>query len=183
MSDEPVNLRLIDSLPRTVDISGRVESCEPKIFSKEPAVVISIVCFEPDFVNTTTLELEGESVEDTDETLVTYSGTAKVGVLFTINIDRTVSEITIYHRAPDDTIKTFELSASLELGDIVTLSTIPGDKYVRLNRLGTVTSLLQGRGSNSDWIQLSKGSNHIRVYITGDPIEYTMTYTPRFGGL
>jgi hypothetical protein len=183
MSDEPVNLRLIDSLPRTVDISGRVESCEPKIFSKEPAVVISIVCFEPDFVNTTTLELEGESVEDTDETLVTYSGTAKVCVLFTINIDRTVSEITIYHRAPDDTIKTFELSASLELGDIVTLSTIPGDKYVRLNRLGTVTSLLHGRGSNSDWIQLSKGSNHIRVYITGDPIEYTMTYTPRFGGL
>ena len=183
MTDEHVKLRFIDSLPRTVDIEGRVESCEPDIFSKEPVVNVSILCFKPDFINTTTLELEGASVNDSVETLVAYPGTAKAGVVFTINIDRTVSEITIYHRAPDDTIKTFELSASLALGDIVTISSIPNDKYVRRNRLGTVTSLLNGRGSNSDWIQLSKGNNYIRVYITGDPIDYSMDYTPRYGGL
>ncbi len=183
MSDEPVKLRFIDSLPRTVDIEGRVETCEPDIFAKEPTMNISILCFKPDFVNTTTLTLEGETVNDTEETLVAYPGTAKTGVDFTIHIDRTVSEITIYHRAPDDTIKTFEISAPLELGDIVTVGSNNNNKYVRLNRLGTVSSLMYARGSNSDWIQLSKGANYIRVYITGAAIDYTMDYTPRYGGL
>lgn len=184
MTNTAVHLRVLDSTaPTQVDISGRVESCEPAIFSKEPQVVISILCFNPDFVSVTPVELEGETVNDSDETLVAYAGTVGTGVLFTINIDRTVSEITIYHRAPDDTIKTLELSAPLENGDIVTISTMVGDKYIRMNRLGTTSSLLYGRSSQSDWTKLERGDNYIRVYITGAAIEYTMAYTPRYGGL
>lgn len=183
MTNTTVKLRLIDDRPLTVDISGRVESCEPAIFTREPQVVISIMCFDPDFVNITEVVHESESVNDSDEELILYTGTVGTGVVFTINIDRTVSEITIYHRAPDDQIKTLELSAPLENGDIVTISTVVGDKYIRLNRLGTVSSLLYGRSTQSDWTKLDKGNNYIRVYITGDPIEYTMEYTPRYGGL
>ncbi len=183
MPGEPINLRLFDSLPRTVDISGRVETCEPGIFQREPTVDISILCFKPDFINTTSVELEGDTVNDTEETLVQYPGTAKVGVVFEIAPDRNVSEITIYHRAPDDSIKTFELSVPLEAGDILTISSIVGEKFVRLNRLGTVSSVLYGRSTNSEWVQLAKGPNHIRVYVTGAAIPYTMTYTPRYGGL
>lgn len=183
MTDTPVHLRFIDSEPQSVDISGRVESCEPAIFSKEPQVVISILCFEPDFVNITPIVHSGESVNDSDEELIVYSGTVDAGVVFTINIDRTITEITIYHRGPDDQIKTLELSAPLANGDIVTISTMVGDKYIRRNRLGTVTSLLYGRSSQSDWTTLKKGNNHIRVYITGAAVEYEMAYTPRYGGL
>lgn len=183
MSGEPVSLRFFDSLPRTVDIYGRVETCEPNIFTKEPTVDISILCFDPAFVSTTTITLEGDTVNDTDETLVSYPGTAKTGVVFALTIDRTVSEITIYHRAPDDTIKTFELSVPLENGDILTISTVVGDKYVRLNRLGTVSSVLYGKSNSSEWIQLAKGSNHIRVYVTGAALPYTMAYAPKYGGL
>lgn len=183
MTNTNVRMRYIDSGGRQVDISGRVESCEPAIFSREPAVVISVLCFEPDFVNVTPVVHEGESVNDSDEELIVYSGNSGTGVLFTINIDRTVSEITIYHRGPDDSIKTLELSAPLENGDIVTISTVVGDKYIRRNRLGTVSSLLYGRSTQSDWTKLEKGNNYIRVYITGAAIEYSMTYTPRYGGL
>jgi Phage tail protein. len=183
MTDTIVNLRFIDSAPQSLDISGRVESCEPAIFAKEPQVVISILCFEPDFVAITEVVLEGETVNDSEETLVAYPGTVGTGVVFTINIDRTITEITIYHRGPDDVIKTLELSAPLANGDIVTISTVVGDKYIRLNRLGTTSSLLYGRSSQSDWTKLKRGDNHIRVYITGAAVEYTMAYKPRYGGL
>ena len=183
MTDEVVKLRFIDSLPRTVDIVGRVETCATPLFAKESTVAISILCFEPDFINSTEVVLEGDSVNDTTETLVTYPGTAKTGVVFTINIDRTVSEITIYHRGPDDAIRSMEISVPLVAGDILTISSVVGDKHVKLNRLGTVTSVLYGKSTQSDWTTLSKGANHIRVYITGASIPYTMTYTPRYGGL
>lgn len=183
MTGEPVRLRFIDSLPRTVDISGRVEDCDTPLFAKENTVDISILCFDPDFGNTTPVVIDGDSVNDTTETLVTYAGTAKTGVVFTINVDRTISEITIYHRPPDDTIRTMEISVPLLAGDILTVSTVVGDKYIRLNRLGTTSSVLYGRSTQSDWTRLERGANHIRVYITGASVPYTMTYTPRYGGL
>lgn len=183
MSGEPVQLRLIDSRPRTVDISGRVETCETPLFAKESTVDISIMCFEPDFVDITPVVVPGDSVNDTEEMLVNYAGTAKVGVVYTINIDRTVSEITIYHRPPDDTLRSMEISVPLVDGDILTISTVVGDKYIRLNRLGTVSSVLYGRSTNSDWTRLERGPNNIRVYITGASIPYTMTYVPRYGGM
>lgn len=184
MPNTEVRLRFIDTTaPTQVDISGLVETCEPAIFAKEPQVVISIMCFDPDFVSITPIVLEDETVNDSTETLVAYTGTVGTGVLFTINIDRTVSEITIYHRGPDDVIRTLELSAPLENGDVVTIGTVVGDKFIRRNRLGTESSLLYGRSSQSDWTKLEHGNNHIRVYVTGAAIEYTMTYTPRYGGL
>lgn len=184
MTDEPVDLRFYDSGGLEVDVSGRVEFCEAPLFTREPKVDISIICFSPDLVDITPVEIAGETVEDSTEMLIEYDGTVDTGIIFVLNVDRTLTEFTIYHRAPDGVIRSFELAADLEADDVVTLNTNVGSKSVTLTRDGTDTSLMYGRAVQSNWIQLKKGGdNYIRVLATGTEIPYEISYTTKYGGL
>jgi tail protein len=167
----------------TVDISGRVETFESVLFTKEPSVDISIICFDPDFVELTPIVVEGETVADTTETLIDYEGSIETGFVFVLSVDRTLSEFTIYSRGPDDVVRTFSMAADLVADDILTITTIDGRKSVILTRSGIDSSLLYGMAVQSTWIELFKGENNVRVYTVGDPIPYTISYTPRHGGL
>lgn len=167
----------------TVNISGYVETCETSIFSKEPAVDVSIMCFSPDFVDVNTVEIEGDTVSDTTETTLTYTGTVETGIVFTLNVDRTETEFTIYHRPPDGTLRQMDFAASLESGDVVTIDTRAGSKAVTLLRSGTLSQILYAVTPQSNWVELGQGDNTIRVYTTGAAIPYTIDYMNRYGGL
>lgn len=166
-----------------VVISGRVESLETALFSEEPAVDISIVCFDPDFVDLTEVLVEGDTVADTTEITIDYDGTVESGFVFELLVDRTLTEFTIYHTPPGKPVRTLDFAANLETGDVLTITTIAGNKSVLLTRTATTSSLLYGMSPQSNWIELEKGANKIRVYALGDPIPYTITYTTRYGGL
>lgn len=166
-----------------VVISGRVESLETALFSEEPAVDISIVCFDPDFVDLTEVLVEGDTVADTTEITINYDGTVESGFIFELLVDRALTEFTIYHTPPGKPVRTLDFAANLETGDVLTISTIAGNKSVLLTRTATTSSLLYGMSPQSNWIELEKGANKIRVYALGDPIPYTITYTTRYGGL
>lgn len=166
-----------------VEIEGRVETCEAAIFAKEPAVNISIKCFNPDFIDPTAVEVEGETVDDMDEITIPYLGTVETGVEFTLNIDRDLSEFTIFHRPPDGTTRTMNFEYDLEAGDVLKISTVQGNKYLTLTRASVTTSVLNGMDPQSNWTEFQRGDNHIRVYAVGDPIPYTISYNTRYGGL
>lgn len=178
-----VNLRFYMSEGFSVDISGRVESCNPVIFSSEPKVDISIVCFDPDFVDTTPIILSGSTVSTSVDTKVEYTGSVETGFTFALNVDRSLSAFTIYNRLPDNTLQILDFSAPLISGDVLTISTIGGDKSVTRNRAGVVTSLLYGMSPQSSWIEFFPGDNDLRVYATGAAVPYTITYSNRYGGL
>jgi hypothetical protein len=167
----------------TVNISGYVETCEPNIFTQEPAVDVSIMCFQPDFVDVTTQTISEDTVSDTTELDVEYDGTVETGIVFTLNLNRTESDFTIYHRAPDGALRQLDFSESLLSGDVLVINTNPGTKSATLTRTGTSTSILNGVSPQSNWISLSKGTNTIRVYATGAAIPYTITYMNKYGGL
>lgn len=166
-----------------VTIAGRVESLETALFSKEPAVDISIICFDPDFVDEVVVEIEDETVEDTTEITISYDGTVEAGIIFVLHVDRTETEFTIYHTAPDNTVRQFDFSANLIVNDEVTISMVAGNKYLKLLRASTESSLLYAKSPQSPWIELERGINKIRVYATGEAIPYTITYQTRYGGL
>lgn len=172
---------LLDGL--TVNIAGRVETCEASIFSKDPAVDISIRCFDPDFVDVATQLIEGSTVSDTTETTFTYDGTVEAGIVFVLNLDRTETEFTIYHRPPDGTLRQMDVAASMLSGDVVTISTIPGAKGATLLRSGTTSSILYGVTPQSNWVELDQGTNTLRIYATGAAIPFTVSYMNRYGGL
>jgi hypothetical protein len=183
MPKSQVSLRFFDSDGPTVDVLGRVESCEPPLFVKDPQVDISIICFDPDFVELTPIVVTNHTVSDSTEFTITYDGTVETGILFTLNVNRSLSEFTILNRTPDDVVHSLEFAASLVAGDVVTINTVVGSKGVFLTRASTLSSILYAKSPESSWIELVKGDNHIRVSATGSTIPLTIEYTTRHGGL
>lgn len=183
MTKAPVTLKLTLVEGLEVQIDGRVETCEAAIFAKEPTMNILVKCFDPDFVDPTPVVVEGETVEDMTELDITYAGTVETGVEFTLNVDRSLSEFTIFHRPPDGTTRTMNFEYALLSGDVLKISTVYGNKYLTLTRSGVTTSVLNGMDPTSNWTEFQRGVNHIRVYATGDPIPYTISYSTRYGGL
>jgi hypothetical protein len=183
MSKRWIGLRFYDSGGLEVDIQGVVKTCEPSIFTKEPGVDVTIICPNPDFYNRVPEVKTGNSTSSTTETLIDYIGSVETGITFVLNVNRTLSAFTIYHRAPDGTIRIMDFSAPLVNGDVLTIGTVIGNKGASLNRLGTISSILYGISPQSNWLQLDQGNNYIRVYATGAAIPYTITYTDKYGGL
>lgn len=173
---------------KDLTIDGRIESCDTSLFTKDPAVDISLMCYDPDFVDLTGVTVDGVSVSDLTPSIVTYDGTVETGVIFTLMVDRDVSEFTIYHRPPDGTLVTIDFSYPLVAGDVVRISSVSGSKYVTLTRGGVEMSILYAISPQSGWLELQPGDNSIRVYATDTatpyrPLAYTIDYTTKYGGL
>jgi len=183
MTKTLASLRFYDTEGPEVDIQGRIEDCEPTIFAKEPGMDISILCFDPDFVDLDGETVSGNTTASTTETLVEYEGSVETGVVFTLNVNRTLSEFTIYHRPPDGTLRSMNVAAPMVNGDVLKISTVPGDKYATLTRTGSTTSALDYVAPQANWMELVEGDNHIRIYAEGAAVPYTIEYNTRYGGL
>lgn len=165
--------------------SGQVESFENSMFSADPEVDISIICYDPDFYAPVAVELDSDTVSTTDTTTISYPGTSDTGVIFTLSIDRDLDDLTLYNTAPDTTIQQFHLEGTDAFvdGDILTINTIPGQKSVMLTRDSITSSVLYYVDDSAVWLTLQKGDNEFRAYAAGDPIPFTLIYTPLYGGL
>lgn len=186
MPKSRVLLRFFQAGEPVVQIYGRVESFDSPKFAKEPTAVISVLCFDPDFYNPTPVILSGDTTSSTVEQTHVYPGTVETGIIFRLMVDRVdLTEFTIYHRPADDTLRSLEFSTAtaLEIGDVLSISTIPGNKFVTLTRGGVDTSFLFGVSPQSNWISLFPGDNKLRVYAEGAGIPYQIEYTTKFGGL
>lgn len=183
MPKSQVGLRFVDSDGLNVDISGRVESFEAPLFTNEPVVDVSIMCFNPDFYDATSVVFSGKTTSDTSTFDVEYKGTVETGVQFSLNVDRAISEFSIYHRTPEGELKTLEFNDVLTAGDILRINTIAGNKSVYLTRAGTTRSVLYGMTPQSNWIEIEPGLNRIQIYAEGAGIPYNLEYTTKYGGL
>lgn len=166
-----------------VDILGRVESFETPLFSKDPAVDISLICFDPDFYDPISVTIDGLSTASTEEIVVPYEGTVETGILFTLNVNRSFSEFTLYHRPEDNNLRSLDFSTPLIAGDILQISTVSGQKRVTLTRSGTITSILYAMSPQSNWIELQPGDNRLRLYAEGAALPFEIEYTTKYGGL
>lgn len=179
----PVSLRFYDSEGLTVDIPGRVESCDTPLFTDKPSVDVSIICFDSDFLDTSPTEISNSTVSGASDSIVQYAGDIGTGFIFTLNVDRDLTEFTIYNRPPDDVTRTLDFAATLQVGDVLTISSVSGSKEITLTRSGVDTSLLYGMSPQSSWIEFFPGENHYRVYAEGDAIPYSISYITHYGGL
>lgn len=180
---QPVFLKFFMDDDLEVNISGRVESCVTPLFAEDPQVDISIMCFDPDFVEEDAIVEEGFTVATTDEFFINYAGTVDTGMIFVLELNRDITGFVIYHTPPDGTSRIFTFDAALLSGDILTINSIRGSKGITLNRSGVISNLLYGRSPSSAWLELQHGFNNFRVYVTGAPIPFSMTYMNRYGGL
>lgn len=166
-----------------VHIEGRIETFESPMFTNEPSVDISIMCFDPDFHDPTPVVFNGSTTAGSEEVILNYSGTVETGILFTLSPARAVSAFTIYHRPPDGKLRTLDFSAPLVASDILQISTIVGAKHVTLKRANVESSLLYAMSPQSHWLEIQPGENNLRVYAEGLAIPYSITYSNKYGGL
>lgn len=186
MPKSRVLLRFFQTGEPVVQIYGRVESLVSPKFAKEPTAVISLLCFDPDFYNPSPIVVPGNTTATTAETEHFYPGTVESGILFKLFVNRSnLTEFTIYHRPPSDTLRSLDFATAtpLQSGDVLSISTIPGNKFVTLTRGGVDTSFLFGVSPQSDWISLFPGDNKLRVFAEGAAIPYQIEYTTKYGGL
>jgi hypothetical protein len=178
-----VMLRFFMSSGLSVDIYGRVEEFTTPHFTEEPAVDISLMCFDPDFIDPVPVQLNGTTTSLTNELLVDYEGTVETGLELVMSVNRILNEFTVYHRHPDGVTTVLDFAAPLVAGDTLRISSVPGAKGAWLTRTGSQSSLLYGVSPQSNWFELENGENHFRVYATGAAIPYTISYFTRYGGL
>lgn len=166
-----------------VDITGRVESFDFPLFTKDPEANLSLMCFQPDFIDPNPVNLSKMSVSDVTEFVVQYDGTVETGVVWTIRPDRAVGEFTLYHRRPDGQLRTLEFTKPLAAGDKLEISTVTGAKGVTLTRSSTQSSALYGVSPQSNWLEFQPGDNFLRLYASGAAFPFDLSYTTRYGGL
>lgn len=166
-----------------LDIEGIVESNDSPIFEEDPDATISVMCYDPDFIDDRMITVPGLSVNDTTNTEISYPGSIEAGTVLTMHINRAVSDFSVYNVDEGGVMQQLNFSGALLAGDELIISSLDGNKGVTLTRAGVSSSYLYGRTSQSSWIKLFEGLNHFRVYAEGDPIPYDLEYRVRYGGL
>lgn len=181
---------LFETDNRMVEIQGYVESNEPEIFSEMESTAISIVCPNPyfyssEFTETSfygveplfEFEFENDSLEErrlefseisqSTTKNILYEGDADVGMLMTIMATGPVGDLLIYNSGTRETMKILEskmisiTGAAFHSGDVISISTIKGNKYITLLREGNLTNILNVLDRDSDWIEITRGNNAI----------------------
>lgn len=166
-----------------VTTSGQVETCQAPMFTEDPEVDVTIVCYDPDFYAPSEQVFSGNTTSGTDFQTISYPGTSETGVVFALSINRIMSSFALYNTTPDGSTQVVQVNGSFAPGDIVTINSVVGQKAVTLLRGGIASSVMFYRDISSDWITLEKGDNHFRAFTSGAAIPYTVTYTPKYGAI
>lgn len=183
MPKTSVNLRFYSDEMATVEIGGRIEEFNAPLFSKEPDANISILCMDPDFRALTPTVISGTTVESLAEVEHLYAGSVDTGFLFELTVEEDVDSLTIYQKVSGGASKSLTFTYPLLEGDVLQISTTPGNKYATLLRGSTAIPVLYGIQPSSVWLTLQPGSNYIRVYCEDVELPWTISYTARYGGL
>lgn len=184
MPKSQVSMRFYSTNGMVVDASGRVESFEFPLFVQEPEANLSIICFDPDFIDPVPVVNTGWITTASSPSNLVYDGTVNTGMDITINVAAITSEITIYQTTPAGEIRQLDFAGSLVPGDTLKISTVAGRKGATLTRAGVDSSVLYGVSPQSTWLQLEPGINPIQVYATSTPGSVaTITYSNRYGGM
>lgn len=167
----------------SLNIDGIVESNDSPIFDEDPDVSVSLMCFDPDFIDDQVVSLDWTSVDDITNLPIEYPGTIDAGTIVTLHVNRNIDGFSIYNTVEEGLTYQLDFSGILLNGDVLVISSLKGNKGITLTRAGISSSFLFGRSSQSSWINLENGTNQFRVFAEGDPIPYTLEYAVRYGGL
>jgi Phage tail protein RIFT-related domain len=176
-----------DDMP-PVEISGVVESVEVNVFSKDPEIIVSIICPDPYFTAVDATVLTGQTVRpDGNVVVVDYNGTIETGIKVKVTwvADPVPTDIAI--QIGDPILTYFAVFASVDSLNYFETSSIPLQKFVQNVNIGTgiITSLLSKVHvqEGSLWPTLQPGENEFSVVTDQGTQDWELSYFERFGGL
>lgn len=188
MSKAWVRLTLTSTHMPDVQIDGYVESFEPNMFSKDPEIQVSIICPQPNFIATAPTVV-GDTVKATSADtplVIDYEGSLPVGFLLDFGSTSPVTPIvTVKNTAITAEQLIVTAPATITATRKFTLSTVQGNKYVRLMTGDVVNNnMLSDITEGMKWPQLIPGSNDFIVAATVLPDSpWSMSYIAQYGGI
>lgn len=164
---------------KSVYIDGYVEANEVELFTNNEQSQISIVCPDPFFKNTDTINVNFSNTISLFEfpfsiaaagvefskiikvsNVVINAGDISTGAIFTLRArtSRILNPV-VYNNTTNEF---FGLNVDLMEGDVITINTHSGKKSVTLKHSnGTSENIIADRQSGSKWLQLVSGDNNI----------------------
>lgn len=181
-----------DMIP--VEILGIVEDVNVNIFSKDPELIVSIICPDPYFTAVEPVVISGQTIHSRVEApglvvLIDYKGNIEAGV--NLKVTATAAAPPSYIAVELGNIMKptyFGVNATVNPTMYFELSSIPMRKYVQNvnTNFGTITNLLSKLvDEGSKWPTLQPGENRfsVRTDSSAGAHQWTLTYFERFGGL
>lgn len=172
----------------TAVTSGQVESCDNSMFSNDPEVDISIICYDPDFYGPEQIFTQANatipSSPDSNVVNIDYDGNSDAGIIFTLPVTGALTSVVLRNLRPDGTSQKLELDGgSWVNNDLIIINTIPGQKSVTYARAGIAYPALSYMTKTSDWISFAQGENMFQPMCDTGTMLYGLAYTPKYGGL
>lgn len=184
-----------DHLPGVVKVAGKIESMDPDMFSPDPQMRVSILCFDPYFTMETLGTFSDNPIPASGSAATELSvlGTEEVGVLLVIEKYSSGSDyvgtIDFWTNYSDNATKMAIGSITISDDHELHISTEPGNKYIKrkTKSTGAWTFYTYTLGSNIIWPLLKPdmfGSANWRIQCqTASKLKSTLTYKQRFGGI
>lgn len=171
-----------DMIP--VEILGIVESASVNPFSKDPEILVSIVCPNPYFQALDPTIYTGPNGEvKTFE----YGGNVETGIIVKVTAVSGSAPTTIDVQLGDPKITYFGVDATVDGSKYFELSSIPMRKYVQNINMGTgvIENLLSNIyiQEGSLWPTLQPGENEFQIVTDHGVQDYMLIFYERFGGL
>lgn len=194
MTGQQIKMRFFTDDYPVVEIEGIVESCDENMFSKDPIMQISVICYQPDFIDVDYTLIKGAVPNALTDGVLTeyefdYAGSIEAG--FTLRVKHTnvkpayTGQIVIANKTTKAN-DIFSLSeVTVDATKYLSLSTIEAARRVRTIAYsdGEVVNLLVKKLKTSPWPMIQPGKNIFSVSAEESNLKFELVYYARYGAL
>lgn len=181
--DPRVDIQLVSGIFPVAHEYAYVSKFEAAIFDENPAVQITFTCLNSTFRAFEPTTYNPSELSETAPDIYNY-GTAETGFQFAVKFTGTKDKWSIKQAENQSIGMHFDMT--FNDGDVLAVSTIPGQKYVHWNKhRGKVKNMLGILTTDSEWIQLHPGHNHFIVPKKNDLWNWkgNLTFTAKYAGV
>ena len=118
--------------------------------------------------------IEFSVLDRTQRTTVVNSGEVDTGILIELAASSDVSNPRLYNADTNDVMK---INIDMQAGDLIQISTVKGNKYVRLVRAGVTTNIINQLDKYPVWFQLPPGETDFTYECDNGTEFLTVTFT------
>lgn len=134
---------------------GYTEDIDTDMWIKEQSAMVSMICTDPYLRSATAIT--ASDATGWISVPLTYDGSAATGLVLQLKVTTANSQVTV-----DLNGDKMILTGTFALNDIIDISTVQGNRYIRKNGVDIMASLTAA----SKWLSLSAVANTLQVYST-----------------
>jgi hypothetical protein len=156
--DPKVRISLMGTIFPIGSVYAYVTKFEASLFDKDPVVQITFECLNPTFAAPNPTSYSPGDLDAKRPNIYNY-GTAETGFQFAVKFTDDMNGWYIKQADHQSIGMTFDMTFHDK--DVLSVSTIPGQRYVHWNKhRGKVKNMMGILTNNSEWIALHPGNNH-----------------------